>query len=157
MSVRLNRSSPEAVNTSAHYIFICRAVTLVFPVIDCRHHGSVEEGRSDCTDAELCQAAQKSRSVGHPCKPEQKGSVSDPCEPSGPRAQTAADGALGWCRLDVGVGVVVGAAAFHGAGNLGERPGFGVDAGRVREGPGIILLELAAVDRSEKKAHVFRA
>ena len=129
----------------------------MFPVIDCRHHGSVEEGRSDCTDAELCQAAQKSRSVGHPCKPEQKGSVSDPCEPSGPRAQTAADGALGWCRLDGGVVVVVGAAAFHGAGNLGKRPGFGVDAGRVREGPGIILLELAAVDRSEKKAHVFRA
>ena len=41
------------------------------------------------------------------------------------------DGA-GWMQ---GVGVVVGAAAFHGAGNLGERPGFGVDTGRVREGP----------------------
>lgn len=102
MSVRLNRSSPEALNTSVHYIFICRAVTLVFPVIDCRHHRSAEEGRSDCTDAELWQAAQKSRSVGHPCKPEQKGRVSDPCEPRGPRAQTAADGALGWCRLDAG-------------------------------------------------------
>ena len=48
--------------------------------------------------------------------------------------------------LDAGGGVVVGAAAFHGAGNLRERPGFGVDAGRVREGPEIIL-ELAAVDR----------
>lgn len=52
------------------------------------------------------------------------------------------DGA-GWMQ---GVGVVVGAAAFHGAGNLGERPGFGVDTGRVREGPEIILLELTAVD-----------
>ena len=63
------------------------------------------------------------------------------------------DGA-GWMQ---GVGVVVRAAAFHGAGNLGERPGFGVDAGRVRDGPGIILLELAAVDRGEKKAHVVGA
>lgn len=58
------------------------------------------------------------------------------------RLKEPLDGA-GWMQ---GVGAVVLAAAFHGAGNLRERPGFGVDAGRVREGTGIILLELAAVD-----------
>lgn len=75
-----------------------------------------------------------------------KGECLTPASPGVPeprqRLMEPLDGA-GWMQ---GVGVVVGAAAFHGAGNLGERPGFGVDTGRVREGPEIILLELTAVD-----------
>lgn len=67
MFVQLNRDSLAAVNTSVHYIFICRAVTLMFPVVESKHHKSVEEGHFDCKDAELCQAGQKSRSVGHLC------------------------------------------------------------------------------------------
>lgn len=83
MFVQLNRASLAAVNTLVHYIFICRAVTLMFPVTESKHHNSVKEGPFDYKEAELCQAVQKSRSVGHLCKPEQNESLSDPCEAQG--------------------------------------------------------------------------
>lgn len=66
MLVQLNRASLVAVHTSAHYIFISRAVTLIFPIIESKHLKPMEEGCSDCKHAELCQAIlQKSRPVGH--------------------------------------------------------------------------------------------
>lgn len=66
MLVQLNRASLVAVHTSAQYIFISRAVALIFPVIESKHLKPMEEGRSDCKDAELCQdVLQKSRPVGH--------------------------------------------------------------------------------------------
>lgn len=85
MFVQLNRARLEAVNTSGHRIFICRAVTLLFPVTETKHHNSLEEGHLDCKDAKLCQAVQKSRSVGHLCQPEQKENVT-PVRPRAPRA-----------------------------------------------------------------------
>jgi hypothetical protein len=33
-----------AINTSVHCIFICKAVTLMFPVTQFKHHRSVEAG-----------------------------------------------------------------------------------------------------------------
>lgn len=91
MFVQLNRARLEAVNTSGHRIFICRAVTLLFPVTESKHHNSLEEGHLDCKDAKLHQAVQKSRSVGHLCQPEQKESVT-PVRPRAPRARAAAGG-----------------------------------------------------------------
>lgn len=143
------QKQPRGPEHSQCIIFlVCRAVTLVFPlVIDCRHHRSAEEGRSDCTDAELWQAAQKSRSVGHPCKPEQKGRGLDPASPGVPEPRLRLMEPFGWCRLDAG--------GWGGGGGRcdpwsrkprGKTRVWCVDTGRVREGPGVILLELTAVD-----------
>lgn len=62
----IKQSQPGGHAPLAHYIFISRAFTLIFPVIESKHLKPVEEGCSDCKDAELCQAIlQKSRPVGH--------------------------------------------------------------------------------------------
>lgn len=46
--VRLNRASLAAVNTFVHCSFICRALTLMLPVIESKHHKSGEEGPFEC-------------------------------------------------------------------------------------------------------------
>lgn len=100
------------------------------------------------------KAAQKSRSLGHPWKPEQKVSLSDPREPSAPRAQAAADGAPGWGSLAEGQ-LIPGSKKPPRKDQC-----LGGDAGRARDGPGSILLELTGGDicgTDEKSAHVFGA
>lgn len=139
MFVQLNRASLAAVNTLVHYIFICRAVTLMFPVTESKHHNSVEEGPFDCKEAELCQAVQKSRSVGHLCKPEQNESLT-PVRLRAPSAREAISGNSGSRGLD--------AKQLHPREQEDSSKNrvklvFSADAGRVKDGPERIPTSVA--------------
>lgn len=58
----IKQSQPGDRDTSMHYTFLCRAVTLVLPVTDAKHRKPVQEGRP--TARMLSYAKLSSRKVG---------------------------------------------------------------------------------------------